>query len=433
MSKRNGLARGLALALLGVALWTSAPAGARAVATQKVRPALVNPKTAAVREATAEVLRETSDIRQLAVLRPVRSGAQTRAEIEQMLVRNLTQSSTPAELRASELTYKKLGMLPKDFQLRPFLVELLAEQVAGYYDPKAREFFLADWIDLDAQKPVMAHELTHALQDQHFNLRRFEKWPKHDSDAQAAAHAVVEGDAMLVMMQYVVRSPARQLAMLKSLVVGGGGSTEVYDRAPRVLRETLVFPYSQGANWAGQVYRRGGWELMSASYKKLPQSTEQILHPEKYFAGEAPQRVTLKDISSTLGRGWRKADHDVTGEWGYYLILDEFLKARDASHLASAGWGGDRYALFTGPRPGDTLLAQKTLWDTDQDAREFFDAYARRTTARYQTPPAAEESDGRLSWKTNEGGVYVGLMGRAVLILEGVPDGVRAEALVKLL
>ncbi len=433
MSKRNG--RPLPALLLAFACLASALAapGAAAGGAQRPRPAIVNPKTAAVREATSEVLRETSDIRKLAVLRPVRSGAQTRAEIEQMLVRNLDQSSTPEELRASELTYKKLGLLPADFQLRPFLVELLAEQVAGYYDPKAREFFLADWIELDAQKPVMAHELTHALQDQHFNLRRFESWPKHDSDAQAAAHALVEGDAMLVMMQYVVRSPARQLAMLKSLVLGGGGSTEVYDRAPRVLRETLVFPYTQGANWAGQVYRRGGWELMSASYKKLPQSTEQILHQEKYFAGEAPQRVQLKDISSALGRGWRMADQDVSGEWGYYLILDEFLKARDASQLASAGWAGDRYALFSGPRPGDTLLAQKTLWDTDHDAREFFDAYARRTTARYQTPPAAEESNGRLSWKTNEGGVHLELAGRAVLILEGVPEGVKAEALGKLL
>jgi hypothetical protein len=238
---------------------------------------------------------------------------------------------------------------------------------------------------------------------------------------------------MLVMMQYVVRSPARQLAMLRSLVLGGGGATEVYDRAPRVLRETLVFPYTQGASWAGHVYRRGGWEMMSASYKKLPQSTEQILHPEKYFAGEAPQRVQLRDISRALGRGWRMAEHDVNGEWGYYLILDEFLKARDASQLAAAGWGGDRYALFTGPRPGDILLAQKTLWDTDEDAREFFDAYARRTTARYQTPPSAEESVGRLSWKTPEGGVHLELVGRTVSILEGVPEGLKAEALAKLL
>ncbi|HWS56533.1 MAG TPA: hypothetical protein VN228_20515 [Pyrinomonadaceae bacterium] len=432
MSKRNGRR---AAALVSVACVVAALAAplAGAEAPQQSRPAIVNPKTAAVREATAEVLVETSAIRKLPVLRQVRSGAQTRAEIEQMLVRNLTQSSSPEELRATELTLKKLGLLPGDFRLRAFLVKLLAEQVAGYYDPKAREFFLADWIDLDAQKPVMAHELTHALQDQHFNLRRFENWPKHDSDAEAAAHALVEGDAMLVMMQYVMRNPARQLAMLKSLVMGGGGSTEVYDKAPRVLRETIVFPYTQGASWAGQVYRRGGWELVSASYAKLPQSTEQILHPEKYFAGEAPQKVQVRDISAALGRGWRMADQDVNGEWAFYLILDEFLQDKAHSQRAAAGWGGDRYALFTGRRPGETVVALKTVWDTPEDAREFFDAYARRTTKRYGTDPSAPESAGRLGWATPEGGVNLELSGRSVVVLEGVPAGAKPGALTKLL
>jgi hypothetical protein len=432
MSKRKGRRPATLLALAALAAGLVAP-WAGAAAPQKARPAIVNPKTAAVREATAEVLQETSAIRKLPVLRQVRSGAQTRAEIEQMLVRNLNQSSSPEELRATELTLKKLGLLPADFQLRAFLVKLLAEQVAGYYDPKAREFFLADWIDLDGQKPVMAHELTHALQDQHFNLRRFEDWPKHDSDAEAAAHALVEGDAMLVMMQYVMRSPARQLAMLKSLVMGGAGSTEVYDKAPRVLRETLVFPYSQGAGWAGQVYRKGGWEMVSEAYKKLPQSTEQILHPEKYFAGEAPQKVQLRDISAALGKGWRMADQDVNGEWSYYLILDEFLQAKADSQRAAAGWGGDRYAVFTGPRPGDTVVALKTVWDTDADAREFFDAYALRTTKRYGLEPAAPDAEGRRAWATPEGGVHVELSGRSVVIIEGVPEGAKAEALSKAL
>lgn len=433
MSKGNGRPGAALLVALACFFSTLAASGAVAVAPQKSRPAIVNPKTAAVREATAEVLQETSVIRKLPVLRQVRSGAQTRAEIEQMLIRNLGESSSPEDLRASELMLRKLGLLPADFHLRDFLVKLLSEQVAGYYDPKAREFFLADWIDLDGQRPVMAHELTHALQDQHFNLRRFESWPKHDADAETAAHALVEGDAMLVMMQYVMRSPARQLSMLKSLVMGGGGSTEVYDKAPRVLRETLVFPYSQGATWAGQVYRRGGWEMVSGAYKNLPQSTEQVLHPEKYFAAEAPQKVQLKDLSAALGKGWRMADHNVNGEWGYYLILDEFLQAKDASQRASAGWGGDRYALYTGPRPGDVLVAQKIVWDTEQDAREFFDAYARRTTKRYNVEPAAASSEGRQAWATAEGGVLIELAGKTVVVVEGVPEGLKAESLSKML
>ncbi|HYE15868.1 MAG TPA: hypothetical protein VD968_15605, partial [Pyrinomonadaceae bacterium] len=344
MSKQNRVRAGGWLALVACVALSSVGAAAAAQRTQRARKpaaaAAVNPKTAAVRAATAEVLQETSEIRKLRVLRPVKSGAQTREEIERMLIRNLDENSSPEELRVSELALERLGMFPEDFRLREFLIKLLTEQVAGYYDPKKQHFYLADWIDLDGQKPVMAHELTHALQDQHFNLRRFEKWPEHESDSELAAHALVEGDAMVLMTQYIMRSPMRQLAMLKSLVTGGAGSTAVFDAAPRVLRETLVFPYTQGGAWVGQVYNRGGWEAVSAAYSNLPKSTEQILHPEKYFEGEAPQKVAPKDLSAALGKGWKLADHDVNGEWGYFLLVDEFLKAREVSQKASAGWGG---------------------------------------------------------------------------------------------
>ena len=414
----------LTAALAALVLCAGGGAGA-----QRAKPAAVNPKTAAVREATTEVLQETSELRKLPILRPVRSGAQTRAEIEQMLIRNLNESSSADELRASETALKKLGLAPADFQLRPFIIKLLAEQVAGYYEPKTQEFYLADWIDIDGQRPVMAHELTHALQDQHFNLRRFENWPKHDSDAELSAHSLVEGDASFLMMQYIVRNPARQLAFMKSMGAAGASATEQIEKAPRVLRETLLFPYFQGMAWVAGVYKQGGWDAVSAAYKNLPKSTEQILHNDKYAADEAPQKVSLRDISSSLGRGWKMADNDVEGEWGYYLILDQILQSPDVSKKAAAGWGGDRYALFTGPKPSDVLVAQKAVWDTEQDAREFFDAYVARTTKRYGVEPSTPAGQGRAAWKTSEGGALVELSGTTVLVLEGVPDGADAHAL----
>ncbi|HVF56768.1 MAG TPA: hypothetical protein VM934_11490 [Pyrinomonadaceae bacterium] len=436
MSKRNRPRR-FAPSAVSVALAAAVLLGLCAphAAAQRAKPAAaVNPKTAAVREATAEVLRETSEIRKLPILRPVRSGAQSRAEIEQMLVRNLDENSSPAELRASETSLKKFGLVPADFALRSFIINLLSEQVAGYYEPKTREFYLADWIDLDGQQPVMAHELTHALQDQHFNLRRFEDWPKHDSDAQLAAQSLVEGDATLLMMHYVVRSPMRQLSMLKAIATGGAGSTEQIDKAPRVMRETLVFPYTQGMMWAAQVYKRGGWELISKAYADLPKSTEQILHPEKYFAREEPlKNIALKDFSSTLGKGWKVADNDVNGEWGYFMILDQFLQSKQESEKAVAGWNGDRYFLYTGPSKGDVLIAQKTFWDTEEDAREFFAAYEKRTNKRYAVEPAETSQADRRVWQTAEGSVLVELSGKSVLILEGVPANVKAEALLKAL
>src|SRR5258706_5820443 len=170
-----------------------------AAQTKKPAATAAVSRNAALVAATQEVLKETSEIRQLSILRPVRSSAQSRADIERMIMKDLDQESTPEQMHGTEVTLKKLGLAPKDVQFHDLMVRLLTEQVAGYYEPKTGQCHLADWIDLDGQKPVMAHELTHALQDQHFNLRRFEHWPKGDSDAELAAHALIEGDATLAM------------------------------------------------------------------------------------------------------------------------------------------------------------------------------------------------------------------------------------------
>src|SRR5678816_4093703 len=155
--------------------------------------ATANAQNAAIVSTTAAMLKETSELRELSILKAVKSGAQSRTDIERMIIKNLDADTTPAEMHAAEVLLRAFGLAPKDFAYRAFLIKLLTEQVAGYYDPKAQQFYLADWIELEGQKPVMAHELTHALQDQHFNLKRFENWPKGDSDAELAAHALIEG------------------------------------------------------------------------------------------------------------------------------------------------------------------------------------------------------------------------------------------------
>src|SRR5438105_4066124 len=261
-------------------------------------------RNAALIAATVEVLKETSEIRQLSILRPVQSSTQSRAEIERTLIKNLDEDMTAAQAHASELALRKLGLAPAEFQYRALLIRLLTEQVAGYYDPKTQQFHLADWIDLDGRKPIMAHELTHALQDQHFDLRRFEHWPKGDSDAELAAHALIEGDATLVMVLYVSSNPMRALTFLKSLGATGV-STKELDQAPRVLRESLLFPYQEGLNWTRALYKQGGWQEVSQAFTTLPQSTEQVMHPEKYFAHEAPVKVTLPDVTNLLDNAGR--------------------------------------------------------------------------------------------------------------------------------
>lgn len=396
-------------------------------------------RNAAIVATTVAVLKETSQIRELTIIRPVKSGAQTRTDIERMVVKNLDQQTTPAEMHATAVALQKFGLVPADFQYRPFVIKLLTEQVAGYYDTKAQQFYLADWIELEGQKPVMAHELTHALQDQHFNLRRFEEWPKGDSDAEMAAHALIEGDATLAMSLYMARNPLVALAFMRSLG-STTSSSKHFDSAPRALRESLVFPYEQGMEWATRVYKKGGWPMVSQAFTKLPQSTEQILHPDKYFASEAPVKISLPEVGNVLGSGWKKVDYDVNGEWGYYLVLDEFLKAPTESKRAAAGWAGDRYAIYESPANGRVAILQLTAWDTVEDARDFYEAYVKRTERRYEGAQSFElftekEAAGKefKTFQTNEGNVVIELRNDRVLIVEGVPGKVETKALLTML
>src|SRR5215217_777441 len=378
---------------------------------------------------TAAMLKETSEIRELSIMKAVKSGAQSRSEIERMIMKNLDSETTPAEMHAAEVLLRVFGLAPKDFAYRSFLIKLLTEQVAGYYDPKAQQFYLADWIELEGQKPVMAHELTHALQDQHFNLKRFENWPKGDADAELAAHALIEGDATLAMTLYMAKNPLVALAFIRSL--GGDEAMEQFKQAPRALRESLLFPYEQGSAWATQVYKRGGWEMVSRAFTTLPQSSEQILHADKYFSYDAPQRIALPDFKSVLGPTWKRIDYDVNGEWGNYLILDEFINDATISKRASAGWGGDRFALYETGKPDEFFVAQLTAWDTPLDAREFFDAYAKRTTQRYPNAKELKSTGDRIEWQTSTGGVALELRGSRVAVVEGVPSSTDANTLLR--
>jgi hypothetical protein len=442
---------GILLIALSLAAVLLAPGGSAQPAPQQTAATTAAARNAALIAATQEVLKETSEMRQLAILRPVQSSTQSRAEIERAVMKNLDEEITPADMHAAEVTLKKLGLAPPEFQYRELMIRLLTEQVAGYYEPKTRQFHLADWIDIDGQKPIIAHELTHALQDQHFNLRRFDHWPKGDSDAELAAHALIEGDATMTMAMYVASNPFRALSFLKSMGAMSIATDEL-DKAPRALRETLLFPYQEGMNWTRALYKQGGWSDVSKAFTTLPQSTEQILHADKYFAHEAPVKVMVPDITGLLNTAalksvppavaggsppqpsWKRLASDVNGEWGFYLILDQFLKSPAESRRAAAGWAGDRTAVYENTK-GEILYISLSTWDTENDAREFFDAYVKRTQLRY--PTAINSSDaqrgapGLQAFRTPEGVIAIELRGSRVTIAEGVDSEPGIDALLK--
>lgn len=395
------------------------------------QPATAAPaRNAEVLARTSQLLQEVSQLRHLSVMSPVKSGLKSRKEIEQVVIRNFGESSRPEEIEASNKTLIALGLVPSDFRYKDFMIRLLVEQVAGFYEPRAKEFYLADWTDLDQQKPIMAHELVHALQDQHFNLRRFEKWPHGDADREQAVHALVEGDATALMFDYLLKPQnlditrlPRSLSELGDLLAVSGDrkGEEVIAAAPPAIRESLLFPYTYGAGFAQEVVKRKGWDGLSKAFEDLPQSTEQIIHVEKYLSHEQPVKIVLADVSPLLGPGWKRIDADVNGEFGYFLILSQFIPKPEA-RSAARGWAGDQSSVYENAK-GELALAHLSAWDTAADAEEFLNAYAKRTAKRYSG--AAEEHDLPNGWRgfqTSDGEALAELRGNLVLALEGVRD-----------
>lgn len=389
--------------------------------------AIAKPDIAAL-NSTAEILKVVSRLRALDIKQSVKSSFKTKDEIEQSVIRDLDENTPPEEFEASQKTLLKLGLVTSSFRLRDYVVQLLREQVAGFYEPRTKEFYLAAWLPIADQKRVIAHELVHALQDQHFDLRRFENWPKGDSDAELAAHALVEGEATLVMIEYDFEQQGMKLDMNKigsltdNMIEQDSDSDAkaypVLANAPKVLKENLQFPYIYGAGFVGAVLKNRSWHALDTSYARLPSSTEQIMHPERFLVRDNPVKIELPDLAGSLGPNWKKADNDVNGEFGYLVALAEFIPKRTA-RAAAAGWGGDRYALYENKATGGIVLTQYTTWDTENDAREFFEAYSERTVKRYRLGKPVDVNARLRIYGTNEGLASIEIRGEDVVMIEG--------------
>lgn len=380
----------------------------------------------AVAEMTSEIVREVGTLRELKPLGEIKSGAKSRDAIRDMVLRNFDEDYTPGEMDAEFKALVAFGLVPRTFDYRGNMVSLLTEQIAGFYDPRRKELFLADWNPLDSQKPVMVHELTHALQDQHFDLKRFEKWPKGDSDRELAIHALIEGDATAVMMEYllkqmgsgITRLPQSALDKLSSQMNGGSGMKE-FDNAPRCIRESLVFPYLAGLKFVAEILRNDGWKGVSAAYKTLPQSTEQILHYGKFLKQEMPVKVSIADLLPQLGKNWKLLEKNISGEYFYYLALSEFID-KETARVAAEGWGGDQAAVYENPANGDIVLSHVSVWDSEADAREFFAAYAARTGAMYKSAEVKETGPDARTYSYDGKLIYLERRGSEVIVLEGI-------------
>jgi hypothetical protein len=386
------------------------------------------PKVAAILAETQTILKEVSQLRELPIKRPVKAGYRSRTDLERDVIGDFDESVTPADAAAQSKMLIAFGLVPKGYDFRTEMVKLLTEQIGGFYRPKTGEFVLTESptvSDPDEQRTIVAHELTHALQDQNFDLRRFEKPTKGQSDRDLAIHSLIEGDATVVMIVYnlkgslnIVEMPVSlgELMMAMSSASEDAEKTPVLAAAPKAIKQSLLFPYAGGAGFVQSLVKKGGWKQVSQAFTDLPESTEQILHPEKYFAGEHPIRVTIAAPGRLLGDDWKEISSDVNGEFGYRVILGEFLKEEE-TRRAAAGWGGDACRLFENTKTGELFLVQHTVWDDGFEAADFLNAYTSRTVARY--PDEKINAPTRLL--RTIGNVRIERRGAEVLILEGIP------------
>ena len=334
-----------------------------------------------------EIERQVVAIRGLEFKTPVDYQVLNRKQIKQTMADKLAEVFSEQEFKDMTEAMAAVGLLPAGFPLREKYIDLLGEQVAAFYDQHAHKLFMYEDASLEnaQNRVVLAHELTHALQDQHFGLKRLPLEIKNNDDRAVAASALVEGDATLLMSEYMLKNMSKQ--MLKDSVVSSfTQNMKQLETAPRYLREMLVFPYLRGQEFCAVLFGQAGYEGVSKAYAQPPGSTAQILHPQKFLTREEPVAIEWADVKVN---GEMPIADNCVGELGMRILFAEWLDAATGER-AAAGWRGDRYLYFAGGQ----ALVWKTAWASAQEAAEFFDAEKRLLEKRHvlKEPRSAERS-----------------------------------------
>ena len=368
---------------------------------------------------------KVAEMRGLAQKHPIKRGVMQKDEIRERLIERIDDEYSAAEIAAEELALKRLGLLPAGTDYKQLVLDVMTDQIAGFYDPAERHLYIAGWqqggFGAAGDDMIMAHEIDHALQDQHFDLRAFIKPVKNNGDASVARQALVEGDGTALMVEFMLREMGVNMAPWQNTAVldmlGPQMSTAMASgklaSAPLVLREGLVFPYLAGLEFVAHFRRHHSWKRIDAIYRKPPLSTEHILHPTKYEAYERPVRVAVAPVPAL--KGYEKVYENVNGEVGMGVLLRQHVTGADEEAVrekatrAAAGWGGDRIAVYT-PRGHDGGLAgtvgiSYSVWDETADALEFFDMLSDAMPS-LSGGKAVETGDAKVEYRDDAGAVY---------------------------
>jgi len=402
-----------------------------------------------------QILKFASESTGLSIKYEVKRKLVSRDEVVSYLQKNLSEDKSAQRLQRSELVLKKFGLLPRDFDLQTFLVKLLREQVAGYYDPKTKTVNLLDWLDVEQQRPVLAHELTHALQDQSVDL---DKWMKvgdidlndiqdltaadiQKDEISDAREAVVEGQATAVLIDYMLAPTGQSLlsspqiveALKQGMSVGAADSPE-FSNAPVFIKESLTFPYRYGLDFAIELLRSGGKEKAFAqALANPPQTTRQIMEPKAYLSGEVVPPVPLLDFKHDL-KDYDRFDIGAMGEFDVALLVDQYAGTETGQKIHPAWRGGYYYAARPrGDAAAPLAVVYVSRWESAEKAGAFAAIYARSLVKRYKQVQEVVQKGQQItnlenteilkdshSWLTEEGPVTIHQEGDELLITESL-------------
>lgn len=403
-----------------------------------------------------DILRFASKETGLPIKQIVKRRLTSRDEVTDFIQKNMAKDKDAERLRRSELVLKKFGLLPRDFNMQEFLVALLREQIAGYYDPKTKFVNLLNWIDPQQQRPVLAHELTHALQDQSFGLKR---WMKSEDPADRKSptaaditgdeistvrQAVVEGQAMVVLIDYMLAPTGQSLqsspqiaeALKAGMLVGSADSVQMHN-APNFIREALTFPYRYGLDFEAALLAKGGRKkAYEDTFKNPPVSTRQIMEPDTYLSGERIAPLPVPDFKHIF-QNYNRIDIGSIGEFDAAMLIDQYAGVETSQKLYPHWRGGYYYAA----KPKGDLSAALGLfyisrWSSPQRAGQFAAIYGKSLWKRYKHVHGVAEGEtkslddvnailnlnGRHTWLTEDGPVVIEVQRDLVLVTESLDE-----------
>jgi hypothetical protein len=347
-----------------------------------------------------EIQHQVIALRGLQANKPIIRALISASDLQKMVETDLFKDYSDLDARDDAIVLSTFGLLPKKFELRNLYLNLFSEQVAGYYDNDSKEMFVVQGKEFGGiERTTYAHEFTHTLQDQNYDLKHGLKlddnYCKTETEYCAAVTALVEGDASLTESRWLLGSGTNQDKNdIQSFY--GAYKSPIYDSAPQYMQKDFIFPYLQGMEFVSSLIDRGGNAMIDKAFRNPPVSTEQILHPDKYPV-EKPIEVNLPNMIRPLGNSWQLVDQNVLGEWYSFLVLsygdnDRYRLPENTARTAAAGWGGDRYAIYTRKLDGAVVLILNSRWDSDNDAGEFFNALRQYSGMRWGNPIRKDDS-----------------------------------------